>query len=65
MNQDIAKKGSLDLFKKAKCDLVVANTVTNGHYIGYVLNKNRKVLSKANSREGMSKTLTKLIKENI
>jgi phosphopantothenoylcysteine decarboxylase/phosphopantothenate--cysteine ligase len=65
MNQKIAQKGCGDLFRKAKCDLVVANTVQNGRYIGYVLNNQRKILSKANSREEMSKTLTKLIKENL
>ena len=50
------------LFNKAKCDLVVANSLLKGKYHGYILSRERKILGTAKSRNSIAKILTKQLK---
>lgn len=56
---------SKELFTKAKCDLVVANTVIGESYHAYVIDKDKNILAHKKKRNDLSKTLIKLVKENL
>ena len=53
------------LFKKAKCDLVVANVLIDGHYKAYLIDKDKKILGTETSREKLAQTLIKTIKKKL
>ncbi len=53
------------LFKQAKADLVVANSVDNSRYRALVLDKQKNILAKANSRGNLAANLIKLLKEKL
>jgi len=48
------------LFTNSGCDLVVANTLTNG-YQGYIVNADGDILSKVRDKEAMALNLVKLL----
>jgi len=52
-------KTTKPLFTQAGCDLVVANTLTNG-YQGFIVNSNGNILSKASSKRVIVKNLVNL-----
>jgi len=60
-----ARKKSQTLFKKSKCDLVVANSVQGRKYSGYILDKNNTCLAHNTSRNQLSKTLVNMVRESI
>ncbi|HLF18540.1 MAG TPA: phosphopantothenoylcysteine decarboxylase [Candidatus Omnitrophota bacterium] len=62
VNERTAASLTKDLFKKAKCDLVVANSANGKKYHGYLLNNKGKCLSKAHSRPQMAQALVKQLK---
>ena len=51
------KKLTSDLFAKAHCDLVVANSSKNNKYCGFIVDKKLNIAAQANSRKEMSKKL--------
>lgn len=53
------------LFENAKCDLVVANSLKDNKYVGYIVDKKRNILVKAESKQALSKLLIKNIKSII
>lgn len=53
------------LIKEAKCDLVIANTFDKNNYHAYIINKAGKILTKANSRKKITRSLIKALKENL
>jgi phosphopantothenoylcysteine synthetase/decarboxylase len=65
MNKSSAKTMSEDLFEKAKCDLVIANSSVDQKYLGYILNKNYEFLAQEKSRDAISKSLVKILEENL
>lgn len=52
------------LIGEARCDLVVANTLNQNRYHGYVINKTGDVLAKASSRKKIARSLVRALKEN-
>lgn len=54
-----------DLFLKAHCDLVVANTFSRGQYQGYVINEEDGILAQAGSRPEIAASLLKILKQRI
>jgi len=56
INQSIARKRSAELFKRAKCDLIIANSLANKQYKGCILNLNE-IISWHNTRQGIAKAL--------
>ena len=48
------------LFKKAQCDLVVANSIERG-YQGFIVNNSGKVLSRAGNKKRLAAELVKLL----
>lgn len=56
-----ARRKSRQLFQTAQCDFVVANSLDNGKYRGWILDKARKILAAASSREKMAEALIKTI----
>ena len=48
------------LFGKARCDLVVANSLENG-YQGFIVEKQGKILAKANNKKRLAEALVKKI----
>jgi len=57
LNERSAKRFTRDLFEKAKCDLVVVNSKKCGHYFGYVVNRKKGILAKAQSRQQLAERL--------
>ena len=53
-------KETQGLFKKAQCDLVVANSLDKG-YQGLVVNQEGKILAKAANKKALTKALVKLL----
>ena len=53
------------LFKKAKCDLVVAKVLADGHYKAYVVDSAQAILGTEASRERLAQTLVKIIKKKL
>lgn len=62
INQKTAVGHSEDLFKKAKCDLVIANNTTEEKYNAYLINKNKEIIATENSRKSIVKSLIKELK---
>ncbi len=65
MTKPLAIAKSKVLFEKAKCDLVIANSVSNDHYKGYILNNENKFLASAHSRKEMSRALVKTLNKSL
>lgn len=64
MTESIAREESAPLFKKSKCDLVVANSITNDKYNGFILDK-ESCLTTVNSRADLAKNLIKALKAKL
>lgn len=60
-----ARNKAEHLFQKAKCDLVVANSLNKGKYEAFIVNKDKKIAGRANSREKLAKGLINAIKSNL
>lgn len=60
-----AKQRSQILFKKGKCDLVVANSVQGQKYSGYILDKHNTFLAHKQSRRQLSKALVDIVKKSL
>ena len=58
-------KKTRKLIKESSCDWVVANSVKEKEYQGFILNNEAKVLGQARSRKQMAKTLIRLLREKI
>lgn len=56
-----AVKATRDLFTKAHCDLVVANSIQNKNYLGYIVNREKNILSEAKSRKELVRNLLKIL----
>ncbi len=54
-----------ELFKKAHCDLVVANSLRNNHYHGYIINNEKQILANGASRRGIVKSLVKILSDGL
>ncbi len=64
LNKALAIKKTQYLFDKARCDLVVTNSVHNGKYFGYILNRQKQFLTKTTSRNAMAKNLLKALSKS-
>ena len=62
LSKEKAKQESKVLFEKAKCDLVIANSLNNQKYGGYILDKNNTFLAFAQTRQSISKSLVKVLR---
>ena len=58
-------KAADKLFKESKADLVVANTLDDVRYLGFILDKQRNILARSNSRRDLARKLIKLLKERL
>jgi len=65
ISEKTAPAAAKHLFKKAKCDMVVANSMNGGDYRGYLLGKQGECLAKARSRPQMAKALVKQLKGSL
>ena len=54
-----------DLFKKASCDLVVANKVNGKSYQGFMVSPQFEILNQSHSRMNMAKALVREIKRSF
>jgi phosphopantothenoylcysteine decarboxylase/phosphopantothenate--cysteine ligase len=59
LNKENVFKAVRSLFISARCDLVVANSLTGG-YRGFIVNADGDILLKANNKEKIAKELVKL-----
>ena len=57
LNKSLAVEKTRALFQEAGCDLVVANTVTDDQYQGYILDKQARFLAEVKSRQEMVEAL--------
>ena len=57
LNANSAKRFARDLFGKAKCDLVVVNSLSHEKYSAFLLNRENKIVASAKTRESLVKTL--------
>ncbi len=62
MTKTLAMEKTVHLFKKAKCDLVIANSSTPKKYKAYILDHQNNFLAEEVNREGLSKALIKNLK---
>jgi len=53
------------LIKKAKCNLVIANVVSQKTYKGFIVDENGEILSRQNSKERIAEDLVDLIGKRI
>jgi len=53
------------LFKKAKCDLIIANSIKNEKYQGFIVTPTYKILAKERSRKGISKKLISILNSKL
>ena len=60
-----AKQRSKVLFRKGKCDLVVANSIQGQKYLGYILDKRYTFLAYKRSRRELSKALVNIVEKRI
>jgi phosphopantothenoylcysteine decarboxylase/phosphopantothenate--cysteine ligase len=69
LEADLTAKDALDktrgLFEDSRCDLVVANSLQGEKYSGYIVDKNKNISARQLSRQRLSKTLVKRVKENL
>jgi phosphopantothenoylcysteine decarboxylase/phosphopantothenate--cysteine ligase len=68
--EDEVSKGILinrayKLLKHTRADLVVANTFNTSKYIAYIIDKNKKILGTAKTKEGLSKLLIQRISKEL
>ena len=54
-----------NLMKKARCDFVVANTVSDKKFNGYILDQKRRILSQTATRDEIAKNLVSILKARI
>ncbi len=59
MTKALAVQKTQDLFKKAQCDLVIANSSTEKKYNAYIMDKHNNFLAHETTRQGLSKALVK------
>ena len=65
INTDSVRQEVGKLFQKAKCDLVVVNSLTKNKYRGHILDPKRNVLATAQRREELSRKLIHLLRERV
>jgi phosphopantothenoylcysteine decarboxylase/phosphopantothenate--cysteine ligase len=65
MTKTAAKQKTEALFRDGKCDLVVANSTEGPRYCGYIVDKNKKILTHQRSRREISKALVNLVKDRL
>lgn len=53
------------LFNSARCDLVVANSLNKGKYLGYILDKDQDVLVKVDSKETLASQLIEILRKTL
>ena len=54
-----------DLLKVAKCDLIVANSLNENTYQGYILDSKKQILTQKSSRQGIAQALGNILKRRI
>ncbi|MBZ0166528.1 MAG: hypothetical protein K8I00_06945 [Candidatus Omnitrophica bacterium] len=64
MNEDLAGPAAKGLFDAAYCDLVVANTLKEKNYLGYVVSKDQ-ILASDNTRQGITQKLLDIVGERL
>ncbi len=64
MNEELALTATEGLFDEAYCDLVVANTLKEKNYIGYVVEKDR-ILAHDSSRQGVIEKLLDIVEQRL
>ncbi len=64
LNRTKALRAAKELFKKAKCNLVVANSVTNKSYNAWIIRDDR-ILAQAHSRSQLAQKLIQQLKKNL
>lgn len=64
MNEDMAVDAAKGLFDAAYCDLVVANTLKEKNYLGYVVDKDR-ILAHDSHRQGVIEKLLDIVEQRI
>ncbi len=65
MNKAAAKEMSQDLFERAHCDLIIANSSVDQKYLGYIVDRNYEFLAQEKSRTAISKSLIKTIEDKL
>ena len=53
------------LFKRAHCDLVVINSIKEHQYKGYIVNRSKNILARADSRSAMAQNLAILLSHRL
>jgi len=61
MTKRLAVEKTQGLFKKAQCDLVIANSLTEKKYNAYILDNQNNFLAHEATRRGISKALIKVL----
>ena len=61
LNKNSARRFVRDLFKKAKCDLVVVNSLNRGQYSAFIVNKDNNIIASAKNRNSIVQALIKTI----
>lgn len=64
MNEELALPAAEGLFDAACCDLVVANTLKEKNYIGYIVSKDQ-ILASDRSRQGITQKLLDIVGERL
>lgn len=65
INKQTLRYDLRDLFDKARCDLVVANSFVENKYLGGIVDFNRNILAKATTRKELSQKLICLLRERL
>ena len=61
LNKNSVRRFARDLFKKAKCDLVVVNSLNRGQYSAFIVNKDNKIIAGVKNRKSIVQALIKTI----
>lgn len=64
MNEDLAVSSTRGLFEAAYCDLVVANTLKEKNYYGYVVDKEN-ILAHDTNRQGVIEKLLDIVEKRL
>ena len=65
INKTTAAAKTRGVFKDAQCDLVVANSVNNGAYKSYILDRSGTIFSHARSRKELSQSLVRTVRSKL
>ena len=63
LNEKSITAKTRDLFKKAHCDLVVANTLSKTSYTAYIIDRKRNILKQEKNRRSIANSLVKVTEQ--